>query len=57
MNARYSEHNQHEMRSNWEFVLYKALLENEAVMSFLKSIQPEKKLIVSEERELLVLDI
>jgi len=57
LNARYSEHNQHEMRSNWEFVLYKALLENEAVMSFLKSIKPEEKVIINENRELLVLDI
>ncbi|EPK3184587.1 HNH endonuclease [Enterobacter kobei] len=55
--ARYSEHDLHEARSNWEFILYRSLLENVAVMQYLKSISPEVQQNNSDERELIILDI
>lgn len=57
LHARYSEHDLHEARSNWEFVLYRSLLENDAVMQYLKSISPDEQQNHSDERELIILDI
>lgn len=55
--ARYSEHDLHEARSNWEFILYRSLLENVAVMQYLKSISPDEQQNNSNEGELIILDI
>ncbi|RDT11991.1 hypothetical protein DXF91_08495 [Enterobacter roggenkampii] len=57
LHARYSEHDLHEARSNWEFVLYRSLLENDSVMQYLKSISPDEQQNQSDDRELITLDI
>lgn len=57
LTARYSEHDDHEMRSNWEYVLYQSLLENKNVMNFLKSIHPKDQEVINDVRELIVLDV
>ncbi|MBE3496721.1 hypothetical protein IM265_19285, partial [Enterobacter cloacae complex sp. P17RS] len=57
LHARYSEHDLHEARSNWEFVLYRSLLENDSVMQYLKSISPDVQQNQSDDRELITLDI
>lgn len=57
LHARYSEHDLHEARSNWEFVLYRSLLENDSVMQYLKSISPDEQQNQSDDRELITLNI
>lgn len=55
--SKYSISDAHEKRSNWEFILYHSLLDNEDVMNFLKSIQPNEQQEIIHTRELTVLDI
>lgn len=57
LTARFSEHDNDEVRSNWEFILYRSLLNNDAVMRFLGSIQPDEQQIEHNATELTVLDI
>lgn len=55
--SKYSISDAHEKRSNWEFIFYRSLLNNEDVMNFLKSIQPNEQQEIINTRELTVLDI
>lgn len=57
LTARLSGHDIHEERSNWEFLLYKSLLQSEPVLRYLKAFDTEEQHTVIETRELIELDI
>lgn len=57
LTARLAEYEVNDRRSNWEFVLYDALLNHEPSMRFLKSIQVKDKQDVQESEILEELDI
>lgn len=57
LTARLTEHDISDKRSNWEFVLYKSILESELVISLLKSIHPEIQSVHTDVEIRTVLDV